>query len=314
MTMTLFAGLDSSCYATSMALLNARAELIWEQRLPLKVKKGSRGLRQSEMVFQHLKNMPRLWEEAQKVSNYRLSTLAYTCSPRPGLDSYMPVFKVSEVFGKSIALAAGINYVQTSHQEGHIAAGVWSTNLKSNEFLAAHISGGTTEILLVKDNNGKYDIEIVGGTLDLNAGQFVDRIGVAMGMPFPSGRFLEEKALELSTEPLATPLAVKDSWFSFSGPATFVERELAKGVPFPAVARGVEICIANSLVAAIKAVSRDVKVKDLLAIGGVAANQFIRQKIVTKLRDMRVYFPPREYAGDNAIGVAYLGYLRENNG
>ena len=104
----------------------------------------------------------------------------------------MPCFTVGEGTARAISSSMGIPYFTTSHQQGHIMAALYSAgmlNLIKEKFLAFHVSGGTTEAILVSpDCDDVFTCEIVGRTLDLNAGQLVDRTGVMMGLQFPCGK------------------------------------------------------------------------------------------------------------------------------
>ena len=309
----IFIGLDTSAYTSSLALVDQAERLLWEKRLPLPVGKGGLGLRQSEAVFTHLQNLPRLWAEG--ASWLKLATpagVAAATQPRPLEGSYMPVFKVSEAFGLFLAQSLGLFFMPRSHQEGHVAAGLWSAGLAPGRYLVLHLSGGTTEILAVEEQNcGALQIERVGGSADLNAGQFIDRIGVALGFPFPAGPHLESLAREAAqvTEAgtVTLPLAVKGSAVSFSGPESHARRLLARGCPGAKLARAVETCIADSLSKAARAVPGFAgRYQAVLAVGGVAANAFIRARLAEGLEPLPFYCAEPRFSGDNAVGLAVL--------
>ncbi|MGI6097979.1 MAG: O-sialoglycoprotein endopeptidase, partial [Dethiobacteria bacterium] len=228
--------------------------------------------------------------------------------PRPLPDSYMPVFKVAETVGRSIAASSGVPFFPFSHQEGHIAAGIWSSALSKNNFFCLHVSGGTTELLQVKINKeNQMEIKLIGGTEDLNAGQFIDRIGVEMGFPFPAGIYLEKLA-ERAKGSISLPVAVKGTKLSFSGPATRATRLLQQGCPQEELARGIEVCIAESLSAIVRAARMEYKFSALLVVGGVAANRFIRRYLEQKINGLRLYFASPRFSGDNAVGIAILTF------
>ncbi|RJX28031.1 MAG: O-sialoglycoprotein endopeptidase [Dethiobacter sp.] len=310
-----FLGMDTSNYVTSMAVIQAGPEdffrLHWEKRISLEVIRGGKGLRQGEAVFQHLRNMPLLWEEAaEHLPAEKLKGIAASIRPRPVEGSYMPVFQVGKSFGGSAAALLGIPFYACSHQEGHIAAGVWSARCFARDFLALHLSGGTTELLQVnRVSRGEFQIRLLGGTTDLNAGQFVDRIGVKLGFSFPAGRELEQLAARSKEGGLKVPVFVKGYDTSFSGPATFAERAIDEGAPAAEVARGVEVCLARSLLEIVRKAARDKELKSVLVVGGIAANAFIRKNLVEGLPLVKFFFPEPAFAGDNAVGAALLaGY------
>ncbi|MCK9927595.1 hypothetical protein MXD62_10495, partial [Frankia sp. Mgl5] len=97
-----------------------------------------------------------------------------------------------------------------------------------NRFIAVHLSGGTSEVLLCTRHETGYEIEKIGGTIDLHAGQLVDRVGVAMGLSFPAGPALEELARE-ATGSFRIPSAVDGVSFSFSGPEASLLRAIKQG-------------------------------------------------------------------------------------
>lgn len=315
--MKLCLGLDTSCYTTSLALLDSEGNLLSEARKMLSVPEGGRGLAQNEGVFQHIHNLPELMEKLLAgVEREAVKLIAASTRPRPQEGSYMPVFKVAESFGRSLALAYDIPFMASSHQEGHIAAGIWSAGVPElEEFLAFHVSGGTTELLKVKRNGQKkgfaagFEIQLLGGSNDIHAGQLIDRIGVALGLPFPAGPYLEKLALEKETD-LSLPSAVKGYAVSFSGPEAAATRLIAQKERPADVARAVEKCIARSLNKLLKKALEDTGYTKVLVVGGVLANQYIRNQILlemARIKNIQLYFARPMYSGDNAVGVASLG-------
>ncbi|MCJ7807095.1 MAG: O-sialoglycoprotein endopeptidase [Clostridia bacterium] len=303
----LFLGLDTSAYTTSLALVDQDEKLIIDSRLPLLVKKGSLGLRQSEAVFNHIINLPQLWQkEVKALDNTILTAIAVSTRPRPVDGSYMPVFKVSEAFGLFLAQTMGLCYFPSSHQEGHIFAGLWSVGLPQGRYLVIHLSGGTTELVSSEEIiSGRLTLELLGGSTDLHAGQFVDRLGLAMDLDFPAGPKLEELARQSGTDLPELPVAVKGCGISFSGPASHAERLLKQNCRRENLARAIEICIADSLIAAVNNCPENpANYQGLLTIGGVAANHFIRERLKQKLTGWNLFSPRPELASDNAVGLA----------
>jgi N6-L-threonylcarbamoyladenine synthase len=299
-------GIDTSCYTTSIALINDDGSIIKNHRLMLQVKPGQRGLRQSEAVFQHIQNLPRLVEDISET----IPVLAVSAStkPRPVAGSYLPVFKVGASFGATLARLIGVPFYETSHQEGHLRAGFCNGELPNKPFLAWHLSGGTTELLLIKTLSGGFNIEKVGGSSDLQVGQLVDRIGVALGAGFPAGKYLEELAKQSqSTESL--PVVTKDLTISFSGPDTAGKRLLDAGINHPELARRVFNCICRSLIKVTLEAARRYQVNLVLLAGGVASNELIRMALLEEktLSDLKLVFAPKELSSDNAVGVGLIG-------
>ena len=245
-----FLGIDTSNYMTSICLIDNNRNVLFEAKKLLEVNQGKRGLRQSEVVFQHTKNLPLLFNKAKKqFENHRISAVAVSKKPRPKEDSYMPVFVPGTSLAESIAAILGIPVFYTTHQEGHIASGLFSSDSKpkSNKFLAVHLSGGTSEILSVKIEPPGYAVEKIGGTLDLHAGQLIDRIGVQMGLPFPAGSFFEALANKSKATFDRIPSSVSGLDFHLSGAEAEAKRRLIRNLPEEDIARAIEHVIASSL-------------------------------------------------------------------
>lgn len=305
-------GIDTSCYTTAVALVAGR-QLVAEYRRVLDVSRGERGLSQSQALFQHLNNLPDLLELALHQAE-RLDAVAVSSQPRSMPQSYMPVFLAGHGQARGLAAALGVPLFAVSHQEGHLEAGCWSSELALPEqFVAVHLSGGTSELLLVERNQGNYRLDLLGGSSDLNAGQLVDRVGVAMGLPFPAGPALEQLAREARGE-VSIPSSVKGYNFSFSGPETHALRLLATGAAPEEVARAVEQCIAVSLEKVLRRARDEFGLQAALVVGGVAANTYLRQRLRQRLEHravgMRLGFARPEFSSDNAVGVALLGEAR----
>ena len=180
--MELAIGLDTSCYTTSIAAMDLAGHLMADARIPLQVKPGGKGLAQSEMLFQHVRNLPVVMERLRQSigSEARVVAIGVSGRPRPVDSSYMPVFLAGLGTAKTIGLALGCPVFEISHQENHLLAGLWSAEMETGPaFLAVHASGGTSEVLKVQKSVAGFAIELLGGSCDLNAGQFIDRVGVA---------------------------------------------------------------------------------------------------------------------------------------
>lgn len=307
--MTLYLGIDTSAYTTSVALVNAEGKLIQEYRKVLDVPQGERGLAQSAALFQHVQNLPHLVEKIPTDFWPEIKGIGVSAAPRPVKGSYMPVFTPGVAIATSLAAALRVPLLKTSHQEGHLAAGIHSSELTQEHILAIHISGGTTELLEVKSiEPGKLGIDILGGTTDLHAGQFIDRVGVALGLPFPAGPTLEELARGGSDKAASLlPSAVKGLQVSFSGVESAAQRLIQGNTPPADVARAVEGCIVRTMTKLIKNGLDETKLSHLLVVGGVASNQYFRQELTGRLgKKAQIYWALPQWSRDNAIGVAIL--------
>lgn len=302
--MKCYLGIDTSCYVTSVAVVAEDETILFHGRTPLHVELGGRGLRQQEAVFAHIQNLPALVEQAfQKAEPHTLAAVGVSAFPRDVPGSYMPVFLAGETVAKSIAAALHIPVYPFSHQQGHLRAGQVEGRLQV-PYLAVHLSGGTTEILAINE-----DIMLLGGTLDISAGQLIDRAGVAMGMHFPAGRELEALAWDAKE---AAPFSVttKGCDMHFSGAETQFLRMLPSAQNRADMALGLFQCVGKTLGRACGVAMQQTHIQTLLVVGGVAVNHFVQEALCSELHkhipDGQVYFAPPAYAGDNAVGTAFL--------
>lgn len=301
-------GIDTSCYTTSVAIVDADGRLLTEGRRPLSVAAGERGLRQSEGLFAHVKQLPQVAEEvmARRLPEWgAVEAIAVSARPRPVEGSYMPVFLAGESLARSLAATLHCPLYTFSHQEGHIEAALGSAGLRwRDSFLALHLSGGTGELLFVqpRQDGPGFGVTLVGDT-DLPPGQFIDRVGVALGLPFPAGPHLEKLAGD-TLGAFRLSGSVQGTHISFSGPESAAQRAIQAGVvPRKEIAAAVLDNIAKSLEKAIRCSMEQQHCHRVVAAGGVAANARIRKR----LEKIGVRFADPCFAGDNAFGTARLG-------
>lgn len=306
----MFFGLDTSAYTSSLALVDEAKRLVWEGRQLLKVNDGQRGLAQSEALFQHLQVLPGLIQKVPYDLWPLIQGIGVSTAPRPAEGSYMPVFTAGTAIAASLACALNVKLVPTTHQEGHLSAGLESaTDFETREFLAVHLSGGTTELLRVKkDVPGNFVVQILGASRDLHAGQFIDRVGVKLGLPFPAGRELEKLALNAAPGSASLlPSSVKEYEMSFSGVETAAQRMIEQGKRPADLARAVEGCIVRTLVKVLEKAIKETGLRQILMVGGVAANQYLRREMEKKFSAIaRIAWARTDWSSDNAIGVALL--------
>lgn len=310
-----YMGIDTSAYTTSVAIMNQDGNVLADERVVLNVKKGGIGLRQQEAVFQHIINLPQIISSVSKyIDLKKLSTISASIKPRNLEKSYMPVFRSGEGCAITIANALGIEYKKFSHQEGHIAAGVLDSGMNDKEpFIALHISGGTTELLYVENTKYNYDIKIIGGTKDISAGQLIDRIGVKAGLEFPSGKAMEYLSLNGNCISHFLPISNSGNWINFSGAETFFKKLIENEAhSINDIAISIFHTIGCSLANIILNSLTNFTVSNILIIGGVAANLYIRNIISTKLmhENINIFYPQVKFCTDNAIGIAYLGLTK----
>ena len=297
-----YLGIDTSNYTTSAALLSPSG--MENRRKLLPVREGERGLRQSEAVFHHTKQLPDLIESLP--TPMRLSAVGVSVRPRTAEDSYMPCFLAGSGVARSIARAVGCPVYEFSHQQGHVAAGVWSAgreDLLEKPFLAFHVSGGTTELILV---NGMDDIRILAHTLDLHAGQLIDRIGVMLGYPFPCGAHMDGDAL-LARKNVKRKIRLTDGCCSLSGYENKASQMLRDGCSREEIAFFAIDTVSATLQAMIDSVRPEYPDLPLLMIGGVCSNTLIREQLTQRYGAV---FAGTGFSCDNAAGIAFLAKLR----
>ncbi|GBF11039.1 O-sialoglycoprotein endopeptidase [Tepidibacillus sp. HK-1] len=313
-----FLGIDTSNYMTSICFIDKNREVLYEAKKLLQVGHGKRGLQQSEALFQHVRNLPELFKNWHGTEEFELSGIAVSRAPRPDKDSYMPVFLAGLSVAESMSATFHVPIYFTTHQEGHIAAGLYSAEKrpKNKHFLTVHLSGGTSEILFVDQMDSGFQIIKLGGTLDLHAGQLIDRIGVLLGFSFPAGRFVEELALSSHTEFKRIPSSIKELSFHFSGAENEAMKRIKNGEPKEEVARAIEHNIATTISKVLRKAIEQGYPKEILIVGGVAQNQYIREYLIKRLEHRSVgaalFFAKKEYSGDNAFGVANIGLNQWN--
>ena len=290
----MYLGIDTSCYTTSVAIVSDEGEILADKRILLSVPEGKRGLRQSEGVFQHIKNLPLLIAEIKEFLP-QVKAVGVSEKPRNMQDSYMPVFVAGKSFATAIAASLNVPIVLTDHQNGHIMAAAKSADFKpTGEFLSIHLSGGTTEILKVSGDSA----EIIGKTLDIPAGQLIDRTGVMCGLRFPCGKEMDQKAVE--TE-IKLPVSVKKSDINFSGAEIQAERFFEAGVDTGEIYTAIFKAIARSIEKAVKNAGE----YHILPVGGVSSNSIIRRQLIKAFGE-KVYFAQPQFMTDNAVGVAHI--------
>ena len=305
-------GLDTSNYTTSAAVFGDDGTAVNCGRL-LDVPSGSLGLRQSDAVFQHTCRLHTMMESLQAEGALKdLRAVAASTRPREVEGSYMPCFLVGEGQGRSLAAALGVPFYAFSHQQGHIAAAAWSAGvpeLLDKPHLAWHLSGGTTELLLVQPDGAAPKAECIGGTSDISAGQLIDRTGLLLGLDFPAGKALD--ALSEGCEDCQR-FAVKRNGltFSLSGMENKVKQMLERDVPHAQIAAFVLETLAHILARTTDAAREQYGALPVLYSGGVASNRLLRKRLSRK----DVWFAQPQYSTDNALGTAILACRKLERG
>ncbi len=301
-----FLGIDTSNYTTSLAFCTEGGEVVANCKLPLPVKHGEKGLRQSDAVFHHTRNLPLLFESARELFRcYRPIAVGVSARPRTRDGSYMPCFLAGVACATALASSMNLPLYELSHQNGHIMAALYSSHaehLLGKDFVAFHVSGGTTEVLLVHPNGCDFLCDIIGGTKDINAGQAIDRVGVAMGIDFPCGRELEKLALSYEGKIRRDRVCVDGAFCNLSGVENKALHLLSEGESHETVAAYVLQFIGRTLMGMTEGVRDRYPDIPLVYSGGVMSCSILRNMLAGE----NVYFAKPAFSADNAAGIACL--------
>lgn len=309
--MAKFIGIDTSCYTTSAAIYDEEQGLIAEERTVLKVKAGHRGLSQSEMIYQHVRNLPELFKKPGFECN-DIAGIGVSAFPRRRADSYMPAFLVGRGTADILGASLHVPVYYFSHQENHAMAAMrHAPELWGKPFYMIHMSGGTQDVLSVTWKDGEMQMDEWMTSMDITAGQFIDRVGVALGLPFPAGKHLEKLAQSGDDSYKVQPARVRRA-FSFSGVETKVQRDIQSGKYAPQnIARGVLSSIGMALKREMLACPFEAG-RTLIAVGGVMSNLYIRRVMeeICRKKQMNLLLAEPSYSSDNATGNAFGAYMR----
>ena len=296
-------GIDTSNYTTSIAFFDGTEGENCSKLLP--VKSGELGLRQSDAVFAHIKSLPELSGRLfSHIGKSPITAVGVSTRPRAVEGSYMPCFLVGLSHATLLSNALHVPLVEVSHQQGHVAASLWSAGhleLMDEPHLAWHLSGGTTELLLVEPEGKLVKCTKIGGTTDISAGQLIDRTGQLLGLPFPSGKHLDALSREAAGKDFFR-VKCKDMTFSFSGMQNKVQQYYEAGKNQTETAAYALRCVAYGVFHATQQALKAYPGLPVVFSGGVASNTLLRQV----LEPLNPIFAQPQYSTDNAMGVAVL--------
>jgi len=304
-------GIDTSNYTTSVALYDSKTGQARQRQQLLPVSAGEKGLRQSEAVFAHLKQLPGLLEDLMKGAPFP-DRVGVSVRPRDVQGSYMPCFLAGETIARAISATGKIPVFGFSHQAGHIAAalyGAQSLALAKTPFLAFHASGGTTECLLVRPGETRpFDVELLGGTLDLSAGQVIDRVGVLLGLAFPAGPHLEALA-KGTAHTLPGKPALKGGNCCLSGLENQSASLIGQGRPPADIAAFCQRMVGETILGMSKYAAAEYPGLPFVFAGGVMSNETIHEMVAGQIEGAK--FAPARLSADNAVGPAILCQMEE---
>ena len=309
--MSYYLGIDTSNYTTSAAIFNSETGKVVHRKKLLPVSQGSLGLKQSDAVFAHVKQLPQILEELFfTMPKLSLSAVGVSARPRNAEDSYMPCFLTGKLAASAISSSQRIPMSEFSHQCGHIAAALYSAgrlDLIGKEFIAFHFSGGTTECVHVTpDEEHIFRTELVYHSLDLKCGQAIDRVGGMLGLSFPAGKEMDALSHNAGKR-FKAKVTFKDGNCCVSGLQNQCEKLWKSGESRENVAR---FCIdtVGAIVAQMaQNAQRDFPGLPLIFSGGVMSNSLIREKITKEYNGI---FAEPEFSADNAAGTSILTAVR----
>lgn len=309
-----FLGIDTSNYTTSLAVCGFDGEILYQVKEPLPVKDGECGLRQSDALFAHTKNLPVVFAKAKEILKDKLIVaVGVSENPRRAEGSYMPCFLAGISCANAVASACGCELYGFSHQEGHIAAALYSAGkleLIGERFAAFHLSGGTTDIILAEPSESEagFTLQRIGGTLDINCGQAIDRAGVMMGMHFPCGCELERACMAYDGDKIGTAVSVKGLDCNLSGLQNKAQELWFKCGDKNAVAALVFEFIGKTIERLTDNLRGEYKDIPIIYAGGVMSSSVLSSRL--KRRFDGIHFAEPVYSSDNACGVAVLASRR----
>lgn len=305
--MSLVIGIDTSNYTTSVSAFDGE-NMIYRKKL-LPVKAGEKGIRQSDAVFHHTVQLPELLSDLCSEISSDISAVGVSVKPSNQEGSYMPCFLTGISVAKSLSSALKIPLYEFSHQDGHIAAALYSakrTDLIGEQFIAFHISGGTSQGVLVTPNKDYFNTQVLCDSLDLKAGQAIDRIGIMLGLNFPCGPELEKLALQSNKSFDNIKVFHRDALFSLSGVENKCKKMLEKEESPCDIALYCIKYIESALSDTCDSLLKQYGNIPIVFSGGVMSNSIIRRDFEKKYG---AFFAEPVFSSDNACGIAYLTYL-----
>ena len=302
-------GFDTSNYTTSIAFFDGYSGENCSRLLP--VRQGELGLRQSDAVFAHIKSLPELSGRLfSHVRKDEITAVGVSTRPRAVEGSYMPCFMVGYSHAKMLSESLSVPLVEVSHQQGHVAASLWSAkrlDLMDRPHLAWHLSGGTTELLYVEPEGRNVRCTRIGGTSDISAGQLIDRTGQLLELPFPSGKHIDALSAQACGKEFFK-VKCPDMEFSLSGVQNKVFRfHESQDDPAETAAYALR-CVCHAVYTASVHAMKHYPGCEIVFSGGVASNSMLREMI----KPLNPVFSEPQFSTDNAMGVAVLAHrMRE---
>ncbi|WP_289062556.1 tRNA (adenosine(37)-N6)-threonylcarbamoyltransferase complex transferase subunit TsaD [uncultured Zobellia sp.] len=311
--------IESSCDDTSAAVLSNK-KVLSNVTATQKIHEEYGGVVPELASRAHQQNIVPVVHQALNKANIDkklVSAIAFTRGP--GL---MGSLLVGTSFAKSLSLGLNVPLIEVNHMQAHILAHFIEGQPDGTPefpFLAMTISGGHTQIVLVRDH---FDMEILGETLDDAVGEAFDKSAKILGLPYPGGPLVDKYAQEGNPKAFPFPKPKVDGLnFSFSGLKTsilyFIQRETAQNPTFVEenlkdICASIQKTIINILMDKLKKAVEQTGITQIAIGGGVSANSGIRNalKMAEKNRGWKTFIPKFEYCTDNAAMIGIVGHLK----
>lgn len=298
-------GIDTSNYATSVALVdNDRHRILFADKRFLPVKQGEKGLRQQQALFYHIQNLTNIFSEFKRAD---IGAVGVSVKPKDDEQSYMPCFLAGKMSARSISGSLGVPMVECSHQSGHLTSALFDLDneeLFNSKIIMLHVSGGTTDILLAQ--NG-HVLQTVGTSLDLFAGQAVDRLGVKLGFSFPAGEQLSALAATCDRN-IKVKVSVHGTSCNLSGLENQCDKLLSESADRAYTAKYCLTYIAYTLIKMIENARKEYGNLPVVLAGGVMSSCVIKPIIESNINNS--FFVRPSLSSDNRIGVAVNAYRK----
>ena len=301
-------GIESSCDETSVAIVkNGREVLSNVINTQISIHELYGGVVPEIASRNHVENISPVMKEALKEANVKIDDVdGIACTYGPGL---VGALLVGVSYAKALSYAANKPLIGVNHIQGHIAANYITYKDLEPPFLTLLISGGNTQLVLVKDYT---KFEILGKTRDDAVGEAFDKIARVIGLGYPGGPKMDKLAQEGTPNIVLPKVHIDGLDFSFSGLKTAIINLHHKipDINKADLAASFEKDVAEILLENTKKAVKETNINKIALAGGVSANSYIRKafKELEEKEDIKVYYPELKLCTDNAAMIASAGY------
>lgn len=305
-------GIETSCDETSVAILSDGKILSNVVSSQIDIHKKFGGVVPEIAARHHLSNLPIVFKNAIDMANISIDQIdLISVTYGPGL---IGALLVGISFAKGLSLRLGKPLIGVNHIVGHVFANYITYPHLKPPYIVLMVSGGHTEILLVKQDD---EIEVLGKTVDDAAGEAFDKVARILGLGYPGGPEIDKLSKNGDENKFNFPRPMMDSKnynFSFSGLKTAVLYTVQKfdkyNIPKEDIAASFQKAVVDILLKKTFKAAKDLNVNTIVLAGGVAANSYLRKKAqeLSEKQNIKVLIPPLEFCTDNAAMIAMAGY------